>query len=111
MIESLERCEACGRCVQYCTLLADETNSQFICQECWNTRYNLPSFATVEEAMEWMYEQVDDPCVDNDRFAFEDDAVACQAYAHQVLRGCCGFFDEVVLVGGKAANIGCNYGH
>jgi hypothetical protein len=110
--ETQERCEGCGRFVEYCSLLADEQQNECICQDCWDRRYvNLPTFDTVEDAQAWMMEQVDDPCVDNDRFAFEDDAEACQVYADQVMRGCCGSFDEVVLVSGKRANIGCNYGH
>ena len=71
----------------------------------------LPSFASKEDAIEWMYKKVDDPCTDNYRFAFGDDAKAMAEYDDQVRSGCCGFFDEEIMVGGRKANIGCNFGH
>ena len=71
----------------------------------------LPSFASKEDAIEWMDAKVDDPCTDNYRFAFVDDAAAMEEYDDQVQSGCCGFFDEDVIVDGKKATIGCNFGH
>lgn len=72
---------------------------------------SLPSFDTQEEAFEWVERQVDDPCVDNYRFAFEDDPEAVTKYNTAVAEGCCGFFDRTVFVAGKPALIGCNFGH
>ena len=69
------------------------------------------SFETREEAESWMAEEVDDPCVDNHRFAFLDDAEAMSEYEAQRDGGCCGFFDREVTVAGRKAMIGCNYGH
>ena len=71
----------------------------------------LPSFASKEDAIEWMDAKVDDPCTDNYRFAFVADAAAMEEYDDQVQSGCCGFFDEDVIVDGKKATIGCNFGH
>lgn len=71
----------------------------------------VPAFGTQEEAFEWLEHQVDDPCVDNYRFAFEDDSAAQDRYNTAVNEGCCGFFDRTILVAGKSARIGCNFGH
>ena len=68
-------------------------------------------FATREDAIEWMVREVDDPCVDNDRFAYLDDEAALAQYKSQEDDGCCGFFDLEILVAGRKATIGCNYGH
>lgn len=71
----------------------------------------LPTFATREEAEEWMEREVDDPCVDCERFAYVDDPVAFVEYYHIQEQGCCGFFDADIIVGGRRAMLGCNYGH
>ena len=70
-----------------------------------------PSFDTVEEATEWMYEEVDDICIDNVRFAFNHDTLALEKYEQQCNSGCCGSFDKEIIVNGLLAKIGCNYGH
>lgn len=68
-------------------------------------------FRTREDAEAWMTLQVDNDCVDNERFAFLDDVEAMKKYQEAEENGCCGFFDEEVLVGGRKAMVGCNYGH
>lgn len=73
-----------------------------------NTRQ---SFATEAEAFAWLYERVDDPCIDNERFAFEDDVEAVSKYDAQADSGCCGRADYEIIVAGRNAIIGCNYGH
>ena len=70
-----------------------------------------PTFNTKQDAADWMYAQVGDDCVDNYRFAYHDDADACLAYEEAVNHGCCGFFDREVIIAGRHADIGCNYGH
>ena len=50
-------------------------------------------------------------CIDNYRFAYVDDETAMFLYHEAQADGCCGGFDEKVLVNGKEAMIGCNYGH
>lgn len=72
---------------------------------------NGPDFATIEDAYAWMKSCVDDPCVDNHRFAFKDDDNAVGEYTRQQDEGCCGFFDADITVAGRPAMIGCNYGH
>jgi hypothetical protein len=69
-------------------------------------------FSSPEEAEEWfLREVVDDPCVDNNRFAFKDDAEAMAEYEEAVQSGCCGSCDIDVEVAGRLATVGCNYGH
>lgn len=71
----------------------------------------IPSFETEEEAFAWLRAYVDDPCVDNRRLAYEDDAEALARYDEARAQGCCGFADEIVRIGGRLARIGLNYGH
>lgn len=71
-----------------------------------------PAFDTQQQAAQWMYSHLEDEhCVDNFRFAFKDDEKAVLKYNEAESEGCCGFFDQEVLVGGRLAIIGCNYGH
>ncbi len=70
-----------------------------------------PQFASKEEAIEWMEREIDDPCMDNYRFAFKDDEGAMNEYELRAIDGCCGSADYDVLVDGRLATIGCNYGH
>jgi hypothetical protein len=70
-----------------------------------------PVFLTQSDAVDWMEDKVDDPYTDNQRFAYDNDAEAMKDYRRQQSRGCCGFFDEEVIVAGRLAHIGCNYGH
>lgn len=70
-----------------------------------------PHFDTEQAAFDWMIETVDDPCIDNQRFAFEDDHKAICEYAQQEIDGCCGKFDANIIVNDMLAVIGCNYGH
>lgn len=76
-----------------------------------NTIAELPKFETEEDAWAWMYEQIDDPCVDNERLAYDDDPEMMREYFSQEENGCCGSFDAEVVINGQEANIGCNYGH
>jgi hypothetical protein len=69
------------------------------------------TFESPADAIEWAAEQVDDPCVDNMRFAFIDDEIAMNKYDAAKRNGCCGFFDEDVIVDGRPAMVGCNFGH
>jgi hypothetical protein len=72
---------------------------------------NMPCFATKEEAFEWMVEKVDDPYIDNYRFAFVDDMEQAAEYEEKADSGCCGSADYDIMVGGRRALVGCNYGH
>jgi hypothetical protein len=72
---------------------------------------NIHEFETLEEAWQWVKDDVDDGCMDNYRFAYLDDESALQAYDEKRNHGCCGFFDREVTIAGRAAKIGCNYGH
>jgi hypothetical protein len=71
-------------------------------------------FTSEQEAEAWMdkdLEDSDEHCIDNYRFAFLDDAKAMADYQDKKDNGCCGYFDEEVVVNGRKAIIGCNYGH
>lgn len=70
-----------------------------------------PTFETREQAEEWMIDEIDDECIDNFRFAFDDDYEAGIQYETAQYNGCCGSFDARVTVNGRPAHIGCNYGH
>jgi len=71
-----------------------------------------PEFQTVGEAQAWLDSQMEgEDCVDNHRFAFEDDAIAMNEYDEDAANGCCGSFDCYIMVAGRKATIGCNYGH
>lgn len=71
----------------------------------------IPEFETLDDAQEWLVDTVDDPCIDNFRFAYLDDEKQIDAYAQIKEGGCCGFFDKDVIVDKRLAQIGCNYGH
>lgn len=70
-----------------------------------------PEFANAQDARDWMLAEVDDPCVDNYRFAYNDDEKEIGTYNRLQNAGCCGFFDREVRIAGRLATIGCNYGH
>lgn len=72
---------------------------------------NMSCFATKEEAFDWMVERVGDDCIDNYRFAFVDDNEACCEYERKAAEGCCGSADYDIMVAGRRAIVGCNYGH
>ena len=69
-------------------------------------------FESAKAAREWMVDRVNDDHVDNERLAFfDDDEEVLRDYSAQQARGCCGYFDEIVVITGRPATIGCNYGH
>jgi hypothetical protein len=70
---------------------------------------NIPSFETKEEALSWLRDEIDDPCMDNFRFAFDDEPQG--EYMDAQYHGCCGSADRQVIVAGRSAQVGCNYGH
>ena len=69
------------------------------------------SYETEDEAFAAMEVSVDDNCIDGLRFAYLDDDAALAVYAEIESNGCCGFHDEEIIVNGRRATIGCNYGH
>jgi hypothetical protein len=75
------------------------------------TSSDLPSFDSREAAQEWMETTLGEDCMDNYRFAYVDDAAAMTSYAEQSAQGCCGSFDKDIIVAGRLAMIGCNFGH
>ena len=73
----------------------------------------LREFETFEQARIWMIDEelVEEDCFDNVRFAYRDNAESMERYKQLEKNGCCGFFDEDIIVNGKQAVIGCNFGH
>ena len=71
----------------------------------------LPAFGAREEAIEYVKLIANDDCIDNLRFAFSDDDDAMDDYYSARDLGCCGFVDIDIVVGGRMAIVGCNYGH
>lgn len=68
-------------------------------------------FETEAEALQWMRDSIDDPCIDNERLAYTDDPKSVETYNKLAGEGCCGYFDETVIIKGREALVGCNYGH
>lgn len=73
----------------------------------------LKTFYSEKEASDWMYNEavVDEEYIDNYRFAFQDEHWSMSAYSKALSEGCCGYFDEEIMVNGRLATIGCNFGH
>lgn len=72
---------------------------------------DIETFATREEAIEVMCDRLDDPCIDNIRFAYLDDVEGMHSYEEAREHGCCGSSDTCVRIGDRLAMVGCNYGH
>jgi hypothetical protein len=75
------------------------------------TETDCPRFPNQEMAESWLDKEMEDENWDNFRFSFLEDTDGCLQYEAAYGKGCCGSFDEVILVDGRAALIGCNYGH
>lgn len=68
-------------------------------------------FFTENQAIAWMCNYLGDPCIDNIRVAYKDDRASLKRYRRQKRKGCCGFFDQHIMIGLRKAKIGCNFGH
>jgi hypothetical protein len=68
-------------------------------------------FSTYWHAQAWMINLVDDRCIDNIRSTFIESVNGMETYLKRRNRGCCGFFDQEIIISGERALIGCNYGH
>lgn len=94
----------------------------------------IPTFRTLREAIQWMYARVDDSCIDNERIIFLDEGhdfevwrnaqmdelmefgcvtitTTYEEYCAVEKNGCCGSSDFDVVIWGRRAIIGCNFGH
>lgn len=65
----------------------------------------------LQRHIERMIEDLDEPCLDNVRFAASNSRREMRRYRRQQSNGCCGSHDEEVSICGKKFWIGCNYGH
>lgn len=68
------------------------------------------SFPSEKEAWKYLFAYQYD-CRDNERFAYLDDPEQVSLYEKYQSQGCCGYHDEPIIVNGRFAKIGCNYGH
>ena len=73
----------------------------------------MKTFETEKDAATWLCDEavMEEECIDNYRFAFKDDANSMIAYLEAQGDGCCGFFDQDIIVASRPATIGCNFGH
>ena len=68
-------------------------------------------FDTPEKALQEGIDRLNEEYKDNRRFAYLDDIDSFITYLNEKETGCCGYYDVLVLVNGKNALLGCNYGH
>ena len=73
---------------------------------------NIPEFPNRKKAQAYVA-RLTGFCdyMDNVRFAYTDDVDAMKEYKRRQNDGCCGFVDIDIVIAGKPAKIGCNYGH
>ena len=66
----------------------------------------------VYETLEYMISEIDDSCVDNERYCDLDEDDRTE-YDSAVAHGCCGFVDEDIRcpINGHMFKLGFNYGH
>jgi hypothetical protein len=77
------------------------------------TRYGSADSAFVHEQITALYDEIDDPCIDNVRFALVGDPQSECDYDAARDTGCCGSVDRRVgpSPSGRFYMIGFNYGH
>jgi hypothetical protein len=99
-------CDGCNR-----NLPKNEKNMHvgngFDIQACTKHLY----FDSFDEAIEWMRDIVDDQCISNIRYSYADDDIGMEKFMEIESAGCCGSIDYGIVVNGRVAIIGCNYGH
>ena len=74
----------------------------------------LREFPSIEAAQEFMADslaKMGEVCADNWRFAWNDDNTEMTAYAAVSNAGTAEPFDEKVVIEGREAWVGCNYGY
>jgi hypothetical protein len=82
----------------------------------WEQEHVRPSYFHINpDIIKWglnYINQINNPCVDNFRMARAWKSSDCRRYQREKKKGCCGFFDELVVApDGNKYLIGCNYGH
>lgn len=79
--------------------------------------FQRPSYHYIDnKIVEWgrnfIYNKVDDPCIDNFRMARIWKSSDRKRYRREYNWGCCGYYDTIVEAPDKNIYlIGCNYGH
>lgn len=67
--------------------------------------------SSIDQAWDYIDSLGLDDYRDNERFAWADCPEEIIEYEKQQNRGCCGFLDIEIMINGRRALIGCNYGH
>lgn len=70
------------------------------------------NFNSVKDAFAWLEKTNQDDCYDQHRFVFVDELKSKGNKYYKIYqKGCCGSDDTTVIVNGRLAVIGCNFGH
>ena len=70
------------------------------------------SFDNEKEARAWFDDvMLNLEYADNFRFAYMDDPAEMAEFERRAHEGCCGIEELEVMIGGRRAIFGCNYGH
>ena len=72
---------------------------------------NIPSFDSPKAALAWLASDDSLEYSDNFRFAFLDNEGSVRSFEKIARRGCCGSEERDCVVRGRAAIVGCNFGH
>lgn len=75
----------------------------------WGDYTKTKPFPSEKEAWEWL-ESHNLECSDNYRLGYYGED-SMDEYESALKTGCCGYFDRQVIIDGRIAIIGCNYGH
>ena len=71
---------------------------------------DLHEFPDEQSAFDWLYDEVDDPYTDNYRVGYRDDPASMAEYERLESQGCCGSASAEVVIAGRPAVVGLNYG-
>ncbi len=75
---------------------------------------SIPSFFNPKAALKWYSDFADESGLeyaDNFAFGFRDNPGSMASYEKLIKRGCCGLDEMEITVAGRAAIVGCRYGH
>lgn len=98
-------CPGCGSLV-----CVEDTGNR--CMKCDSLIKNVYPIS-VQDKLEQLIREVDDPFVDNERIAMKSDSKEVELYKRCQSEGCCGFVDEEFIApeDDEVYLIGFNYGH
>ena len=69
-------------------------------------------FTSIERAFAWLEKTNRDNCYDQHRIVYADELNSNGKEYYEIYqKGCCGSDDTTVIINGRLAFIGCNFGH